>query len=152
MSVHTLGVSGQCDVIEYHADPNGIQLPKTDGPWQPYPIEYKRGRPKESSEDRLQLCGQAMCLEEMLCCDIPEGALYYGDIHRREKVVFTRSLRQQVKENIAEMHELFRRGYTPIVKPTKACNACSLKQFCLPKLLKRQSAKAYLHSAMEESG
>ena len=87
VSIHSslLGVSGQCDVLEYHREDTGIPLAGKEGLWQPYPVEYKRGKPKEGNADSLQLCGQAMCLEEMLCCDIPEGALYYGEIRRRER-------------------------------------------------------------------
>ena len=72
-----LGVSGQCDVLEYRRGSVGIPLSGKEGLWQPYPVEYKRGRPREDTGDTLQLCAQAMCLESMLCCDIPEGALYY---------------------------------------------------------------------------
>lgn len=85
----TLGVSGQCDVLEYHRGATGIPIRGKEGLWQPYPVEYKRGSPREDTGDTLQLCGQAMCLEEMLCCDIPEGALYYGEIRRRVPVSFT---------------------------------------------------------------
>ena len=152
VSIHSpsLGVSGQCDVLEYHADPDGIPLPDTDGTWLPYPVEYKRGCSKEADADRLQLCAQAMCLEEMLCCDIPEGALFYGETRRRETVPFTDKLRAQVKESLLEMHELYRRGHTPRVKPSKSCNACSLKELCLPKLVKTRSVTSYLAAAMEE--
>lgn len=145
-----LGVSGQCDILEYRRGTEGIPLPNRDGLWQPYPVEYKRGKPKDGDADALQLCGQAMCLEHMLCCDIPEGALYYGEIRRREWVEFTPALRSQVKELLLQMHELYRRGYTPKVKPTKSCNACSLKDLCLPRLLKSRSVSAYLKSAMED--
>lgn len=87
VSIHSslLGVSGQCDVLEYHREDTGIPLAGKEGLWQPYPVEYKRGCRREDTGDALQLCGQAMCLEEMLCCDIPEGALYYGEIRRRER-------------------------------------------------------------------
>lgn len=146
-----LGVSGQCDVLEYHRGSVGIPLSGKEGLWQPYPVEYKRGRPREDTGDTLQLCAQAMCLESMLCCDIPEGALYYGEIRRRERVSFTPELRAGVRELLAEMHELYRRGYTPKVKPTKSCNACSLKELCLPKLMKSRAVSAYLRAAMEES-
>lgn len=91
-----LGVSGQCDVLEYHRGSVGIPLSGKEGLWQPYPVEYKRGRPREDTGDTLQLCAQAMCLESMLCCDIPEGALYYGEIRRRERVSFTPELRAGV--------------------------------------------------------
>ena len=144
-----LGVSGQCDVVEYHKGAIGIPLAGRDGLWQPYPVEYKRGHPREDEGDQLQLCGQAMCLEQMLCCEIPEGAVYYGEIRRREKVVFTEELRMQVRQQIAQMHEMYRRAHTPQVKPTKACNACSLRELCLPKLMKKRSVMSYLTSAME---
>lgn len=147
----TLGVSGQCDVLEFHADSRGVPLPGEAGTWLPYPVEYKRGSSKENPADRLQLCGQAMCLEEMLCCDIPEGALFYGETRRREIVCFTDELRQEVRDRLAEMHRLYRRAYTPKVKPSKGCNACSLKELCLPKLLKTQSVSSYLAAAEEES-
>ena len=107
--------------------------------------------PREDTGDALQLCGQAMCLENMLCCGIPEGALYYGELRRRERVVFTPTLREQVQTLLAEMHALYARGYTPKVKPTKSCNACSLKELCLPRLMKAKSVSAYLKSAMEDT-
>ena len=147
----SLGVSGKCDVLEFHADPGGVPLPDEEGTWRPYPVEYKRGRPKESDEDRLQLCAQAMCLEEMLCCDVPEGALFYGETRRRETVRFTDELRGKVRDCLAEMHELCRRGHTPRVKPSKSCNACSLKELCLPRLLKGKSAADYLSAALKEA-
>ena len=152
VSVHSpaLGVSGQCDVLEYHADPDGIPLPDAEGTWLPYPVEYKRGHSKDTDADRLQLCAQAMCLEEMLCCDIPEGALFYGETRRREAVFFTDDLRARVRDDLAGMHELYRRGHTPKVKPSKSCNACSMKELCLPKLVKTRSVASYLAAAMEE--
>lgn len=146
----TLGVSGQCDVLEYHRADTGIPIKGKEGLWQPYPVEYKRGSPREDTGDTLQLCGQAMCLEEMLCCDIPEGALYYGETHRRVTVPFTDELRREVRDMLTQMHELYRRGYTPKVKPSKSCNACSLKELCLPKLMKNRSVAGYLKDAMEE--
>lgn len=146
----TLGISGTCDVVEFHVDPNGISLHEEEGLWQPFPVEYKRGSPKVHQADELQLCAQAMCLEEMLCCAISEGALFYGETRRRVVVTFTDDLRQQVRTLLAEMHQLYHRGYTPKVKPTKGCNACSLKELCLPTLMREKHAGAYLQQAMEE--
>ena len=71
-----LGISGACDVVEFHADPAGVSLAGRPGLWRPVPVEYKRGRQKEHDADELQLCAQAMCLEEMLACEIPRGFLY----------------------------------------------------------------------------
>lgn len=152
INVHSaeLGLSGQCDVLEFHRDESGVPLTGCDGLWRPYPVEYKHGRPKENPADRLQLCAQAMCLEEMLCCNIPEGALFYEQIRRRETVAFTEELRRKVRETLKEMHQLYQKGYTPKVKPTKSCNACSLKELCLPKLMRTRSVRDYLAAAMEE--
>lgn len=146
-----LGISGQCDVLEYHRGHEGIPLTNREGLWQPYPVEYKRGKPKESNADILQLCAQAMCLETMLCCQIPEGALYYGETRRRECVLFSEELRSQVKDMLAQMHDLYKRGHTPKVKPKKACNSCSLKEICLPRLLKSRSVSDYLKATAEET-
>lgn len=143
-----LGLSGSCDVIEFRIDPGGVSLQGEEGLWQPYPVEYKRGSPKQHDADKLQLCAQAMCLEEMLCCRIPEGALYYGETRRRLNVSFDDSLRLQVENAVAEMHQLMQRGHTPRVKPTKACGACSLKELCLPRLRRSGSVSAYLHRAL----
>ena len=117
----------------------------------PGTTEYKRGKPKEGTEDTLQLCGQAMCLEEMLCCTIDSGALFYGEPRRRTRVEFTDALRREVVDDAAEMHELYRRGYTPRVKPTKSCNACSLKELCLPRLSRTGTVAAYLRDNMEDT-
>lgn len=146
----TLGVSGACDVLEFHRRTTGVPLAGREGLWCPYPVEYKRGQPKENNADALQLCGQAMCLEEMLCCDIAAGALFYGEIKRRLEVDFTPALREEVRTLLKKMHTMFQRGTTPKVKPTKACNACSLKEMCLPKLMQKRSTKAYLQQVMED--
>ena len=135
----TLGLSGSCDVVEFKRCENGVPLSGMEGKYQPYPVEYKRGSPRTDHVNHLQLCAQAMCLEEMLCCDIPEGALYYGEIRRREKVLFSEELRQEVKNAAEEMRQLYQRGYTPKVRPSKSCNACSLKELCLPPLMKKKS-------------
>ncbi len=154
LAVHSaeLGVSGQCDAVEFHRDPSGVTLKGREGLWLPYPVEYKRGKPKEHDADELQLCAQAICLEEMLCCDIAEGALYYAQTRHRTAVPLTPDLRQRVRDSLVDMHELYRRRHTPKVKPSKACNACSLKDLCLPKLMSRRTVTDYLAAAMEGSG
>ena len=145
-----LGFSGECDAVEFRrAAAGGISIAGEDGSWMPYPVEYKRGSPKQDICDEAQLCAQAMCLEEMLCCDIPEAALYYGETRRRHTVALTAGLRSEVEKAAAEMHALYMRGYTPKVKPTGACDSCSLKDLCLPALLKKQDVQAYMK---KESG
>lgn len=146
----SLGVSGECDVVEFLRRKTGARLAGEEGLWQPYPVEYKRGSSKPGDADRLQLCAQALCLEEMLGCAVPEGALYYGETRRRERVAFSEELRAEVSRLLAEMHELYHRGYTPKVKTGKHCNACSLKELCLPVLCRTSSARAYLQSRLGE--
>lgn len=137
--------------MEFKKDSGGITLKNKEGLWQPYPIEYKRGKSGEHiSSDELQLCAQAMCLEEMLCCDIPRGALYYGETRRRTEIEFTDELREKVKDYAEEMHDYFKRGYTPKVKPSRACNACSLKELCVPKIMRNRSVSEYIRSHLEE--
>ena len=147
----TLGLSGVCDVVEFRQDARGVPLSGKEGQWLPYPVEYKRGVPKQDGCDELQLCAQAMCLEEMLCCEIPEGALYYGEPRRRLRVSLTKELREEVRSDAAQMHALYRRGHTPRVRRTKSCNACSLKELCLPGLQKSGSVRDYLRRHMEDA-
>lgn len=146
----TLKVVGICDAVEFTASPEGISLQGRRGKWLPRPVEYKRGKPKQDLSDELQLCGQAICLEEMLCCDIPEGDLFYGETHRRKVVTFDESLRKTVKEKLDEMRDLFERGYTPKVKRQKGCANCSLADICLPKMDMSGSALRYLKKHIEE--
>ena len=152
LAIHSaeLGISGQCDAVEFCRDPDGVPLRNREGLWLPYPVEYKRGRPKEHNADELQLCAQAMCLEEMLCCAVPEGALYYGEPRRRTVVPFTPELCRQVRSSLEEMHQLYKKRHTPKVKPSKSCSACSLKEQCLPALMRGKRVSDYLASAMEE--
>lgn len=148
-----LGISGECDVVEFRRDDeNGAKLRGRDGRWMPTPIEYKSGSSKAGDADRLQLCAQAMCLEEMLGVDIELGYMFYGETHRREKVYINAELRQAVKDAVSEMHSYMSRGYTPKVKTGKFCNACSLKELCLPALCKNKSAAEYINSAIGEDG
>lgn len=144
-----LGLSGQCDVVEFHQHENGVDLFGYDGRWKPIPIEYKRGMPKENNADELQLCAQAICLEEMFQTSIPEGYLYYGENKRRSHVEFTDGLRTEVWKMGEEMHELFRRGHTPNVKPGKQCRACSLVDLCVPKLQKGARVREYIEKTIK---
>jgi len=131
---YRLGLAGVCDVVEFTASPDGVQLPGRDGLYSPAPVEYKRGHEKRDPCDEAQLCAQAICLEEMLSTAIPFGYLYYGETRHRVEVELTAELREFVCEMSDEMHAYFQRGYTPRVKPSKACRSCSLADICLPEL------------------
>ncbi len=143
-----LGMSGICDVVEFHKSEEGVSLASYEGLWQPYPVEYKKGLPKLNEADEMQLCGQAICLEEMLLCRIPGGSLFYGENRRREPVEFTEELRGKVYDMAKEMHVLWDKGYTPRVKPQKGCNACSLKEICVPTLVRVKSVSAYIEGSL----
>ena len=124
-----LGLVGKADVVEFHR--------QESGKWLPFPVEHKRGRPKKENWDRVQLCAQAICLEEALGVKVPEGALFYGKNRRRQPVVFDSSLRAETEETAARLHELIASGRTPPPSYDKKCDSCSLKEFCLPKTLEK---------------
>ena len=152
MPIHSreLGISGECDVVEFHKCQDGINLAGREGKYYVIPVEYKRGQPKINDVDMLQVTAQAMCLEEMLCCEISFGYLYYGETRHRQKVEFTDELRQRVKDMFEEMHQYYERRHTPKVKRTKSCNACSLKDICLPVLNKNRSVSDYINEQILE--
>ncbi len=147
----TLGITGTCDVVELHRASDGVNIFGRNGTYKPVPVEYKRGKPKENEADVLQLCAQAMCLEEMLLCHIPEAFLFYGEIKRRLKIVLDADLRLRVKTIFKEMHELYDRRYTPKVKISKRCKACSLTEICMPKLCKNLSVMNYIKKNLLET-
>lgn len=150
VSSKIMGVSGECDVVEFHKSDEGIKLYGHRGLYTVYPIEYKKGKPKVTEEDRLQLAAQALCLEEMFSISVDEGALFYGETRRREVVKISEELREEVKDMFQEMHQYYDRKYTPKVKYSKACNACSLKNICLPKLGKAVTVKDYMNQMLKE--
>ena len=152
MPVHSreMGVSGECDIVEFHKSEEGISIVGRDGLFEVIPIEYKRGEPKKDDIDLLQLTAQAMCLEEMLCCCIPYGYLYYGETRRRKKFVFDEEIRIKTRNIFLEMHKYYDRRYTPKAKRTKSCNACSLKDICLPMLGRHESAADYINRNLNE--
>lgn len=158
---YRLGLSGVCDVVEFHPSPSGrgdggeggVQLPNREGLYLPSPIEYKRGKEKRDHSDETQLCAQAMCLEEMLSTNISRGYLYYGQTRHREEIEFTSELRTLVQEMSAEMHNYFSRGYTPKVKTHKGCRSCSLVDICLPVLQEKViAASRYIKQNIDNGG
>lgn len=146
-----LGLSGFCDIVEFREDPAGVPLAGEKGTWRPVPVEYKRGRSKSGDCDRLQVCAQAMCLEEMLGCDIESGFLFYKQTQSREPVSFDAELRDAVRTAAREMHQMFKRGHVPRARKGKHCKACSLADECLPSLQQR-SAKEYIDEMLEATG
>ena len=120
-----LGLSGIADVVEFHR--------QADGQWLPFPVEYKRGKPKKDSSDEVQLCAQAICLEEMLGCKIPCGALFYGKSRRRKQVEFSEDLLALTAETAQRLHTLIEAGKTPPpLQNDPRCKHCSLQEICMP--------------------
>lgn len=137
----TLGVAGKCDCVEAEADARGCRIPALDFPVRLYPVEYKHGKLRAEREYEIQLCAQAMCLEEMFQTRIPEGAIYYITSHRRYPVTLTEELRDLARETIRRI-ETFRRDFSvPPAEPGAKCKACSLRERCLPDV--RRSAVDY---------
>ena len=147
----SMGVSGQCDVVEFNQvdDGRGVKLRGHRGLWKIIPVEYKHGKDKMDNCDKVQLCCQVMCLEEMFACDIEFGYIFYNETKSREQVFCYSTLRQEVRESLAEMRKYKDRGYTPKAKKSKKCSNCSLKDICLPQISKSISVEEYLDKMLE---
>lgn len=130
-----LGLIGKADTVEFHADGSR---------WVPYPVEYKRGVSKKGNHDRVQVCAQALCLEEMHEISIGEGALFYGTTRRRERVAFDEVLRDETEQAARDLHDLFVSRVTPKPHYTKGCETCSFMAICLPKVSGHRSVQGYL--------
>lgn len=145
-----LGLRGVADVVEFHQDKKYnkgevCRLESRDGWWRLFPVEYKRGRPKTDDRDAVQLCAQAMALEEMLQVSIPSGFLFYEQIRRRQLIILDESLRQHTSELAARMHHLVSEGKTPKAVKRRRCSQCSLVELCQPHLmLRHRPVAAYL--------
>lgn len=141
-----LGLIAKADVVEFHRS-----IEHSHEEWRPFPVEYKRGKPKKDNCDKVQLCGQALCLEEMLEVDIPAGALFYGKTRRRQDVIFDSHLRNETEEAARRFHALFDAGITPKPEYLPKCDHCSLSGLCLPKAVgKIRSVNSYLVDAVGE--
>ena len=142
---HRLQIYGIADVVEYHRDEvEGTAITGRSGRWRPVPVEYKVGQKKPDDRDEVQVCAQALCLEEMYQIRIMSGFLYYGKIRRRCEVVFDSRLRCRVEKLVSEMYTLFDDGITPAAEPGKHCTSCSLINLCVPQIFSRKrSIKQY---------
>lgn len=120
----TLGVTGKADVVEMHGA-------------QPYPVEYKRGRPKTHRADEVQLCAQAICLEEMFTVSVPEGALFYGEMRRRTVIAFDSALRALTAQVATDTRRMIATQKTPPPVYTPACEKCSMRELCRPQRLEK---------------
>jgi CRISPR-associated exonuclease Cas4 len=128
-----LGIEGVADVVEYHKQENGTETP--------YPIEYKRGKPKTHHADEVQLCAQALCLEEMHGVTVPEGALFYGETRRRKEVIFDKALRDLTLQTILACREIVQTKVTPKAQyDAKKCKNCSLIDSCHPQKFNKSAA------------
>lgn len=143
-------VTGICDVVEFIEDENGIEIHGTEGRFKPYPVEYKRGKPKKDDADLMQLTAQALCLEEMLLCEIDTGYMYYHEIKHRVEVLLTSDIKEKVRSIFLEMQDYYGRKYTPKVKTGPFCKSCSLHSVCMPELMNKRSVKSYIEGKIGE--
>ncbi len=141
-----LGLVGRADVVELHRDQDGARVPDLPGQWRMFPVEYKRGKPKADHCDEVQLCAQALCLEEMLDTEIPQGALFYGARKRRHLVALDDRLRRVTATAVVSLHQLLDQGATPPAEHGARCRKCSLEEICLPAVNQRPSARGWLKS------
>lgn len=146
---HELGVTGICDVVEFVQHPQGVTISGSEGLYLPFPVEYKRGKHKLNNADLMQLLAQAVCLEEMLVCEITHGYIYYNETKTREKIIFTAQQREQLKQVVLEMQHYFARKHTPKVKTGNFCKKCSLQHICMPMLMSKRSVKSYIKGVIE---
>ncbi len=147
-----LRITGKADVVEFHRLPAhdaGCVLEGHPGRWRPYPVEYKRGRPKDHRADEVQLCAQAMCLEEALGVAVESGALFYAQTRRREVIAIDATLRTLTEETAAALHAMVNAGRTPVRLREKKCDLCSLLPICLPPGRSQPSVEAFLRRALE---
>ncbi|MEJ9211425.1 CRISPR-associated protein Cas4 [Bacillus smithii] len=145
-----LKITGICDVVEFIQDDDGVEIHGAEGRYTAYPIEYKRGKPKLNDADVLQLTAQAMCLEEMLLCEVDKGYVFYNEIKHRMEVPLTEIEKNKVRSIVAEMQDYYKRRYTPKVKTGTFCKNCSLQNICLPNLMKKRSVKSYIEGKINE--
>ncbi len=149
---YQLGLIGRADVVELiYTREGGVLLEGHEGRWLLHPVEYKRGKQKPDDRDAVQVCAQAICLEEMFNIEIPNGSLFYGETRRRVNVDFKLELRQTVFEHARRMHELFEKGITPLPVYKSHCKSCSLIDICLPQNLSGKiKASDYLRNELEK--
>lgn len=147
-----LGLTGKADVVEFVAvGCEGIPIEGRSGLWKPVPVEYKYGKPKVDRSDEIQLCAQALCIEEMLGIKVTEGAIYYGRPRRRHSVSFDKPLRTVTEETVMRLHYLIREGRTPAAVYRRECNSCSLYEYCLPKTTGGgKNVSKYLQQVLDE--
>lgn len=136
-------------MVEFHATPDGVQLSGREGHWHPFPVEYKHGKPKPDNSDAVQLCAQAMCLEEMLDTTLQHGALFYGQNKRRLEVEFSPALRDETQATAEAVHAMFDSRKTPQPEFSAKCKKCSLVEACMPNQFNRQRRNTYLKNLFE---
>lgn len=161
-----LGLVGKADVVEFHrvgaltvseevvqgGIADSVRLPGVTGRWRPFPVEYKRGRLRREEGYEVQLCAQALCLEEMLNVKVPSGAIFYGQPRRRLEVVFDEQLRRQTDVSAARLHQIVGAGKTPPARYEKKCEQCSLLNLCLPEVTgNSRSARGYLRRGLADT-
>ena len=146
---HNMNLIGRCDAIEATESKGGAVIPFLEHrSFTLYPIEYKHGKMRSESEYELQLCAQAMCLEEMYHCEIHSGAVFYISSHRRKKIQFTIEMRESVQQIAKALSDMLQTKIVPAAEPSPKCAKCSIKDICMPGIA--ESAADYLKQISRE--
>jgi CRISPR-associated exonuclease Cas4 len=146
-----VGLAGVADVVEFHREESGAAIAGRSGRWRPFPVEYKKGKPKRHRADEVQLCAQGICLEEMFATPVPAGALFYGKTRRRKAVAFDGPLRTATLAAAGRFREIVEQRLTPAARWGAKCRQCSLLDNCRPRAAEK-SARRYLISMIAHAG
>lgn len=141
-----LRIAGRLDVLELvktSEAPDNCAAWGIKGSWELHPVEFKRGKPKDHDADRVQLCAQGLCLEEMTGREIVSGSLFYGQIRRRDEVPFDTPLRARVEGLVERLHQIVSQRLLPAPVWKRHCHACSLLEICQPKATSGAQIEAY---------
>lgn len=129
-----LNLYGIADIVEFLQDDNGVDIGTRPGLWRINPVEYKNGKPEKSGADNIQLCAQAMCLEEMFCTKVTSGDIYYGKLRKRVSVPLTDELKQKTANLVKEANMLLEAAEIPPKPENQSCSLCSLADVCVPSI------------------
>lgn len=146
---HTYKLTGECDIVEFIKDENGINIKGKKDKYIIYPVEYKRGNIKKDESDKMQLLAQCISLEEMFVTEVRSGAIYYNKIRKREEINFTEEDINKFKNIVEEMHRIYKQKKNPKVRISKKCKNCSVNEICMPNLSNKEDVVNYINRRLD---
>lgn len=146
---HTYKLTGECDIVEFNKDENGINIKGKKDKYLIYPVEYKRGNIKKDESDKMQLLAQCLSLEEMFVTEVRSGAIYYNKIRKREKFEFTKEDIKNFESIVEEMHRIYKQKKNPKVRISEKCRSCSVNEICMPNLSNKEDVVTYINRRLD---